>query len=126
MRMRLPLPTKDEVALVNERSLTITDFNQIRSTMKKRSTEGAVWVGIGAILLQKELKRQGQSLAPPVAIEIARYAWGDIPALHPPDALHHLFPDRTGLLSPDDLKREIDRLSQQNVVIRNTRLLSLL
>src|SRR5687767_9750617 len=77
-QMKLPLPTKDEVARVNGRPLSLQDFLTIRENLNEPSNQKAFWIGTAALALQDDRRSQGKEVTFRAAFELARYAMNDI------------------------------------------------
>jgi hypothetical protein len=120
----LPLPTKDEVARVDGRPLTIQDFLTIRSRLQNPSDATALWVGISSIALQNNAHSRGRSIQPEYAIDIARYAVGDLQSFSADESLKEYFPESQDVPSPESVKKEIDALTQRSLVQKSSRPLS--
>jgi len=126
---RLPLPTKDEVALVDGRPFTLSALLSIRTLLQKPTTETAYWIGISGLLLEQRASSEGGSLSLETATEIARYAIGDINAAQASSQAKKFLSRssfRQALLEPNEVKNEVDSLIRTAVIQRNTTLLSLI
>ena len=122
----LPLPTKDEVALVNGRPFSLSGFYSLQSLLNHSSTEAVLWVGSGALALQNETQGQGHELSPQAAIQISRYAIGDISFAEAESALQQYQTRATERPTPHQLKLKIEQLLLHSVVHRNNQLLAAL
>lgn len=120
----LPLPTKDEVALVEGRPFSVSAYLSLRASLKRPSDEDAFWVGTAAIALQQQAHARGQSLAANVAADVARFAIRDLGPLEAQDSLRAVF----GAPHPASgtVKRQLDELVSKVFVQRNEALLSAL
>jgi hypothetical protein len=121
---RLPLPTKDEVALINGHPLSVGDYLVLRSQLDTSTPEETLWVGIAAIVLQDTLQSHGKVLSSPAAVGIARYA---LRAITEEEAKPHLIEYYNQLKkfpSPEDVKREVEEISSKSLIQRNSRALS--
>lgn len=122
----LPIPTKDQVALVDGQPLSISAFLAIRSLLKKPTQELTFWVGVAAIRLQHESRAVlGKELDSKTAVDIARYALGEIPII----GLEAAIRENLGLSEkegsePATVKKRIDRLITRSVIQRNPQALS--
>lgn len=75
---RLPLPTSEEVALVNQQAYSLSDFYYVRSSLNQPNSQSAVWVGIAALALKQHTAKRGASISNETALFLARYAINDI------------------------------------------------
>jgi hypothetical protein len=124
----LPLPTTNEIALVNGKPFTISSLISIRSTLRNASNETAFWVGVGGLLLQQQALSDGKILAVDTAIEVARYAIGDINPLQATPTLKDFFRDvnkTPDFPQPEEVKRQVDLLIKQATILKNNQLISL-
>ncbi len=119
-----PIPTKDDVALVDGRPFSISGFLALRGVMRTQSKEAILWAGTAAIAIQNATRARGREVEPPAAVEIARYALGEISAAQADNSLHQYF-ERLGVPpTPPEVRAELDRLLSQAVVRRNERVLA--
>lgn len=116
----LPLPTKDEMALVNGEPLTIRGYLDIRAITPSLTPEKSLWAGIAALALYSEAKHKGYILDRNHALKIARYALEDLAsdAVAPELTAYY----RTGLsrLSPARIKLELEELLARSVVVKSS------
>jgi len=123
-RPPLPIPTKDEVALVDGRALSITAFLTLRSHLRTHATEAIFWVGTAALALQNETRARGEEIQISTAVDIARYALGELNAAEADTSLRQYFA-RTGLPpTPANARTELDHLLSKSSVQRNERAMS--
>lgn len=116
----LPFPTKDEVALVDGRPFTITDFLKIQNHLKNPTPELAYWIGVSTLVLEKEGEIRGKILPLPLAYDIARYAAGELQESENQGSFHQAMQNFFGSsTNPQDIKKEIDRITQKAVVQKN-------
>lgn len=119
----LPAPTKDEVALIDGRPFSITGYLALRSQLRTRTSEAVFWVGSAALAIQNSTRARGHELQTPVAVDIARYALGELNAAEADNSLRQYF-ERRGLPPTSmEVRREVDRLLSLAVVQRNDRVL---
>lgn len=120
----LPAPTKDEVALVDGRAFSISGFLAIRARLKNHATAAVIWVGTGSLAIQNATRARGRELEIGTAVDIARYALGELTAAEADSSLH-LFFERGGLPpAPEEVRKEIDQLLSSAIVRRNERVLA--
>jgi len=115
-----PLPTKDEVALINGRPITISDYLFIRDTLQsKYSPEVTLWVGLASyVLLQNTLERKIE-FSKKQALDIARYSVGDITLKEAANSLRVYFAPKAPELNPAIIKKELDTLIGRAIIIKN-------
>ena len=79
---RLPLPSKDDVALVDGRPTFDHGLSRaaLRSQLKNRSTAAVLWAGTAALAIQNATRARGAELETPAAVALAQYALGEIGA----------------------------------------------
>ncbi|MBI2711737.1 MAG: hypothetical protein HYX41_02575 [Bdellovibrio sp.] len=114
---RLPLPSKDEVALVNGVPLTLVDFLDIRSIAPKLTPEKALWAGMASIALTSEAAQKKISLNKTQALTIARYALQDLDEGQAKPQFYTLFPETS---SPSLVHQTLDDLLARSVVIKSS------
>ena len=71
-----PLPTKDEVALVDGVPITLTAFERVRTSLPDADTDTVYWVTVAAAVLHAEAARGPRPIPIGEAVGIARYAAG--------------------------------------------------
>jgi hypothetical protein len=120
----LPVPTKDDVALIDGEALTLTGMMSIREAMKQPATEKAFWVGVAAIAIKNHVKKEGHELGLPTTIAVARYAIEDLPAAEAEGPLHEYLGAGKAIPPPQDLRHDIDQVVARSVVQRNPRVLA--
>ncbi len=114
--LRLPLPTKDELALVNQHPLTLNDFLIIREQLHDKKNEDALWIGISALALHGATSNQLDKMS---AYTIARYALKDISLAEAEISLKQYYRSQQNMPSPDEVKKELDGINQKAQVMRN-------
>lgn len=126
--MEPPLPhlTKDDVLRVNGKPLSITAYMAIRSKLKEPTKNNVLWVGTAALAMIKETSAQGKELSPTVAIDIARYALGDLPLASADASLREYLGQNIQQPAPppEDLKTQLDQFVARAVIQRNLRVLA--
>ena len=120
----LPVPNKDEVALINGRALSLSAFIALRSQVRTRGSEAVLWVGLGAFALQDEAKSHDQELSIVAAVEIARYAMRELGADQADQSLRQYFTRVQTPPEPELVHKEIDRLLASATVRRNNMVLA--
>lgn len=123
---QLPVLSKDEIASVNGNSLTLSTFLSIRSNMKEPSIETAYWIGVGGIVLLEEAHRQGKLISGQTALEIARYAVGDLDLAHASTPLTEYYGKQATFPAPSTVRTEIEGHMNRAVIMRNSQILSLI
>ncbi len=113
------MPTKDEIALIDNHPLTIAAFLKIRSRLQTRSPETALWVGISMIALQNKTRAEGREISSLAAYDIVRYAIRDLSTSDARSALIEYFRETVPLPDPDFVKKEIQSISDKTSVLRN-------
>jgi hypothetical protein len=114
----LPLPTKDEMALVNGVPLTIRGYLDIRASAPRLSPERSLWAGIAALALHAESKQRGRPIDKVHALNIARYAIEDLPPHEVVSELTHYYREGLSHLPPSRIRQDIDALLARSVVIK--------
>jgi hypothetical protein len=72
-----PLPTKDEVLLINGHPLSVTDYFDIRRRVGPAVSRDAVlWIGEASLLLQDDWRAKGEQLDPANSVVLSAYASG--------------------------------------------------
>jgi hypothetical protein len=84
----------------------------------------AVWVGIAMLALQSKMRASGKELSPEALFDIASYAIRDRPPLHASKSLKELYPDSAALPSPEEVKKDLEKITRQAIVLRNSAPLS--
>ena len=82
------LLTKDDVLLVDQRRLTLTDYLALRGQLPGASTDEVVWTAAAIFALQQEWRSQGRTLDPRAALKLVREAQGESKR-HLEDLLSH-------------------------------------
>jgi hypothetical protein len=116
---QLPVPTKDEIVRVNGRPLTLNDFLFIRSQTEDSSAETAYWLGVSTLVIQNHGKKQGKNISAASALLIARYALGKITEQTASSSLNQYYARTTPVPTPQEVKKEIEQLTQQMIVLKN-------
>jgi hypothetical protein len=123
---RPPIPTKDEVALVDGQPISISGFQNLRSSLKNQNVEAVFWVGVGAVALQNESRARGKQLPLTTIIPIVRYAAGDLGRPEAEGALRDYYAGQSLLPTADEVRHEVERLMARAVVQRNPQVLAAL
>jgi hypothetical protein len=123
---RLPMPTKDEVALVNGRPLTVMDFLIIRSALKNPTDQNVYWAGTAALSLQEDSRSKGNELPLQTALAIVQYALNDLPAVEVISSIREFYIGRSFLHppSPAEVKKEIDMVMRKTLIQKGAQALS--
>ena len=116
---KLPLPTKDQVALVNGRPLTLSDYHYVRSLVPQLAPQTVFWIGTAALALQIEAHTSGVSLSSTQALEISRYSMGSLAVETAMPSLRAFYSTRP-IPSPNEVKRELEALLARSVVLKST------
>jgi hypothetical protein len=119
LALRPIAPTKDEVLLVDGRAISIAGFYALRTQLKNPSTEAVLWAGVATLVLQKETRGRGGELSTVAAVEIARYAMGELSLGEAQGSLRDHFGHLGPLPTSDQTKREIERLVSKSDIQRN-------
>ncbi len=123
-RPPLPNPTKDEVALVDGRPLSLTAFFTLRDHIRKHTTEAVLWAGTAALAIQNETRARGAEVRASTAVEVALYALGELNAAQADTSLHEYFAKPGLPPRPEEVRALLDRLLAASTVRRNERALS--
>lgn len=125
-RQVLALPTKDEVALINGRALSFAQFEEVHRKLGKPSLESSLWICLGAMVLQDDLKQSlGRSLEANYSIDIARYAAGAVSApLIEPAWEAYSGGAKRPILPQEQLRAKIEELLSRSEIVRNPHALS--
>jgi hypothetical protein len=121
---RLPVPTADEVVVVDGRGVGIEAFEVLRAQLTTQETEYSLWAVSAVLLVQNESRAHGAELGPSAALRVVRYALGELDSSQAVDALIAFVGPDSPAPSPNDLRRRIDALMTRAVVKRNPRLLA--
>ena len=124
---QLPMPTKDEVARVNGIPFTLSEFVSIRKSLSTRSSDKAYWIGVAALTLVSETQSRKNPLNYSSALELAKYAAfesSETQSLESPSEglkknLKFHFPTYSDSPSPQQLKAEIEKMTQKIAVVKN-------
>ncbi len=120
---RLPLPSKDDVALVDGRPFTLSTFLDLRAQLgKKGSAENTFRLGTSAIAVQLEAARRGVNLDSSAAIALAGYSLGHGSAELAAPGLKALWGEKPPTAS--DALRQIDEWVARSVILRNPQVLA--
>jgi hypothetical protein len=113
------MPTKDEVALVNEQPLSISDYLNIRKIMADSTRESAIWAGISALSLQHQAGERGVHLSARTSLDIARYALRNLSTPSAIASLQQYYHFGKTPPSPEWVKKELEELVEKSVVKRS-------
>ncbi len=119
---QLPMPTKDDVALVNGRPFSVGQFLTIRSSLNHPNDERAYWIGIAALAIQNENNAKGRDISFPSAVTIARYALKDISAAEIEFNLKEFNFHPTA--SSDETRNEIESILNKSIIQKSSQNLS--
>lgn len=120
----LPMPTKDEVALVDGRPFPISSYLALRIRLKSRGTEAALWAGMATLAIQNSTRARGRELDSSSALSVALFALGESDLSESREGIETLFQRQAALPSADQVRRELDALLGASIVRRNERLLA--
>jgi hypothetical protein len=121
----LALPTKDDVALVNGRPLTINAFRWVRSLVRKDRSPGNVfWIGTAALALATDRAPAPDALPSRESLEVALYAAGELPLDAALRSLAAILPDLGARPSPESVRARLDALLARAAVQKNAQLLA--
>jgi hypothetical protein len=120
----LPMPTSDEVALVDGRPLSISGFIALRTALGNPSVETTFWIATAALALENDSRSHGAELSPGAAVMVARYAVGEIPKETAEPYLREYESGSSQALTSAELRRQIERLLARSVVQRNPQVLA--
>lgn len=118
-RSVLTLPSKDDVALIDGRALTLTAFSSLKAEIPKASTESLLWLGLGSMALQNHARAQGRELPALLALNIARYAAGELTGEAAHGALEALYGRTLTPPTPQAVRQQIDQLLRNATIVRN-------
>lgn len=118
-RTILTLPTKDDVALIDGRALTLTSFSRLKAAFPKASNESLLWLGLGSMALQSSARSKGFDLGGQSALNVARFAAGELSVKDAETDLRTYY-QKTGILpGSEQVRREIETLLQDSSILRN-------
>lgn len=122
---RLPVPTKDEVLVVDGRALSISGYLVLRSQLRLRDKEGVFFAAAATLALQNDSRLTGSELSPKEAFDIVRYALDDGASPELQEASKQYFKVSSGRL-PDaaTLRKQLSLLVTRSVVQRNPQVLA--
>jgi hypothetical protein len=126
LQFGLPLPTKDEVAVVNGRPITIDHYLTIRHFLNTTSAETILWVCIATIAIQNEAQSRNRELSPSHALEIARYAIGEMAEQEASGSLQEFYGPSVAIPVPAQVLKDIESLTNRSVIHKNHQALSML
>ncbi len=115
----LTLPSKDDVALIEGRALTLTFFGEIRATVPKASVETQLWLGLGAMALQDKARTRDVYVPIRSALIIARYAAGELSAEMAEPAVREYYQVAGPIPEATRVRDEIDQILKQSTIHRN-------
>ncbi|MBL7715894.1 MAG: hypothetical protein JNL01_10560 [Bdellovibrionales bacterium] len=118
-RPGLVLPSKDEVARINGKPLSLAAFLHLKRVIPKATTESLLWVGLGAMALQESLYQSGIVVTDEHAIRISRYGVGNLPLEQVKDDLRSAFPVLKSPPSVQEIRDKIDALLSNAEILRN-------
>jgi hypothetical protein len=120
----LSLPTKDDVALVDGKALTIGAYMAIRETVTNKDRETILWLGLASLAIQNDSRSRGHELAPDIALNLAKFATGLLPRNLVANEIREY--QGAKAVTPDAVtfKAELDALLARAVIHRNERALS--
>lgn len=121
---RLPIPSKDEVALVDGRPLSLSGFVNLRTLLKDPSIENTFWVGIASLTIQNNAISRNINLPMESAVVLARYAAQDLPLEDCAGALRAFLGPQGELPGQVAWKNQVERWVAQSVVQRNPQVLA--
>jgi hypothetical protein len=119
-RSKLVIPTKDDVAVVDGEPISLTTFLTLRAAMPSAPVEAVFNTAVSAAVLQRIHREQGKDLGYDIAVDLARYAYGETRDLA--RALAALGRDRVP--PAGELKKALDEAVAHAVVQRNPRALA--
>lgn len=124
----LPVPTKDEVLIVDGRRLSLTGYFALKERYPDLGRESLLWLSTASLALQNHAQTAGRNLQPELAANLAYQALGSagnpvLPAEVEAEA-RALFPAESAALSPASLRAAMDRLVTRAVVQRNVQVLA--
>jgi hypothetical protein len=108
------MPSKDEIAVIDGRALTITHFLSIRRQMRQPSAESAYWLGLASLALEKDAKTKGKTFSLLDALLLSRYAIGDISRLEASAVLQAYFEPVAVPSTQEDVKKAVDQLLKRS------------
>lgn len=74
------VPTKDDLLWVDGRRLSLDGYAALRSALPvSLSKDYVIWVAIAALAIQNDSMIHGREIPLPTAVDLARYAQGDVP-----------------------------------------------
>jgi hypothetical protein len=128
-RRGLPIPTKDDVALVDGEAVTLGDFVSARDVMADKSRDAVLWASIGARIIEgRWRKRAADPTEPsaPKALELARYALNEMPRDRVEVSLRSFYGLAADQPLPDPprLRRDVDAWVAAAVVQKNIQALA--
>jgi hypothetical protein len=120
---------KDDVLLVNGGHLSITGFLNIRSQMKDQlNKEKALWVSIATMTILYSPAPSGLGMSPHGAVDVARYAIGDLPLEKAQSSLRDYLGYSKGLMttlaSAKEVKKMLDLAISKATIQKNVQILS--
>jgi hypothetical protein len=120
-----PILTKDEVAVVDGRPFSISDFQTVQARLTHPSTSSIVWVGTAVLALQSQSRNQGTEISSSAALEIARFALGELTRAKAEPALRQL-PPPSAVSDSLSARITLNHAISSSVVRRNESLIALL
>ncbi len=113
---RLPMPTPEEVALVDGVPFTLADFLTIRSNLHNPSSETAYWIGVGSLAVRREAANQGRKLGLLESSRLTRYAAGELSVIEAEADLRLFYPEKKNLPTPGEVKEMVNQLIERSWV----------
>jgi hypothetical protein len=121
----LPLPGKDDVALVEGRRLTLSFFKEIEERLGPPvSVDTTLWVGLATLVIQNDSTSRARPLDTAKAYEISLYALGRIPAPAIESSLKDYIENTEPTPTPGTIREIIDQHLARSVVRHNARVLA--
>jgi hypothetical protein len=120
----LPLPTKDQILLVDGRPVSISDYMRFRALMPEVKKDALVNDLVAITVIINDADKRGVSgFSADSALKLLKYASGEpLPADSP--SVLDLYTAGRGAPGPSELKSQIATLVSRAVVQTNTRVLA--
>lgn len=117
----LPLPTKDQLLLVDGNPVSISDYMSCRAIFPGAKKEYLVHILTRATLVSADAQKRGVKLSLDDSVALVRYSTGEVSEASVSAALLSFAGDK---VSPPDLNLRISSLLARAVVQINSRVLS--